>query len=196
MSVFLCTAIIILTFLGADLRMTLDLRAAATKNDYFMKFILFGISIIRVRISYDGFDLGKRYLWLKINGRSVGIALTADMLNPDSVFNYISSPILKALDFKYINLKLTLGIANDAFLSAMALQLIRSVYYSAVAVIANRQILKTEEKFIVDCAGNNANIELIGIISLTPANIIYSLFKAFGRKMRATKAKEVRVDNK
>lgn len=186
----------ILTFLGADMRMTLDLRVAATKNDYFMKFILFGISILRVKISYDGFDLAKRYLWLKINGRSVGIALTADTLNPDSILNYITSPILKALDFKYINLKLTLGIANDAFLSAMALQLIRSVYYSAVAVIANRQILKTEEKFIIDYAGNNVNVELIGIISLTPANIIYSLFKAFGRKVKASKAREVSVDSK
>lgn len=196
MSVFLCLTIVILTFLGADMRMTLDLRVAATKNDYFMKFILFGISILRVKISYDGFDLAKRYLWLKINGRSVGIALTADTLNPDSILNYITSPILKALDFKYINLKLTLGIANDAFLSAMALQLIRSVYYSAVAVIANRQILKTEEKFIIDYAGNNVNVELIGIISLTPANIIYSLFKAFGRKAKASKAREVSVDSK
>ncbi len=196
MSVFLCLTIVILTFLGADMRMTLDLRVAATKNDYFMKFILFGISILRVKISYDGFDLAKRYLWLKINGRSVGIALTADTLNPDSILNYITSPILKALDFKYINLKLTLGIANDAFLSAMALQLIRSVYYSAVAVIANRQILKTEEKFIIDYAGNNVNVELIGIISLTPANIIYSLFKAFGRKVKASKAREVSVDSK
>lgn len=185
MSVFLCITIISLTFFGADLRLSAAFDADAANNDYFVKIYIFGISVIRITVSFVGFDIATRYLRLRLNKKEIGIALTADRSNKDSVLNYMSNPLMSAIDFRYFDLTVILGSAGNAFLSAMALQTIKSAYYSLIAVVKNRQDLDTDGRFIMDYAGNNVKLRFYGIISITPANIIFSLIIALSDKISA-----------
>lgn len=197
MSVFLCITIILLTLFGADLRMSAAFDADAANNDYFIKLYFFGISVIRITVSFVSFDIRSRYLRLRLNKKEIGIALTTDRTNKESILNYMSNPLMRAIDFRYFDLTVIMGAAGNAFLSAMALQVVKSAYHSLVAVVKNRQDLDTDERFIMDYAGNNVKLRFYGIISLTPANIIFSLIIALSDKISAAlKRKEAKIDHK
>lgn len=197
MSVFLCITIIFLTFFGSDLRVSAAFDADAANNEYFIKLYFFGISILRITVAFVGFDVKNRYLRLRLNKKEIGIALTSDRTNKDSILNYMSNPLIGAIDFRYFDFTVIVGAADNAFLSAMALQVIKSIYFSFVAVIKNKQDLDTDEKFIMDYVGNNVKLRFYGIISLTPANIIFSLLIALSDKISAAiRAKEAKIDYK
>lgn len=195
MSVFLCITLIALTFFASDLRLSAAFDADAANNEYFIKIYFFGLSVLRMSVSFKHFDLRRRHLTLGINKKEVGITFTADRNDKDSVLNYMSNPLMSAIDFRYLDLTVIMGGADNAFLSAMALQLVKSAYFSLVAVIKNRQDLDTDEKFIMDYAGNNIKLRLYGIISITPANIIFSLLTALIDKLSSVRKKEARIDN-
>ncbi len=184
MSVFLCVSILVLTLLGAELQASVRLHADIPKNRIESKILLFGLSIMRVIISFSELDIANKYVRLKVNGKEIGIALTTDRDNADSVINYMTNPIMNAIDFKYFNLTVTAGVNNDPFASAMLLQVMRTAYASAVAFIKNRQDLDTDQRFIMNYANNNFEAEFFGIIGLTIANIIFSFFVALARKIK------------
>lgn len=192
MSVFLCISIISLAVFGADLRITVSADVDAVKNEYFAKIYVFRLSIMRVIISFIEFDIIHRYLWLGINGRAVGLALTADRSNADSILNYMSSPVLGAVDFRQFDLRVSVGSAENAFVAAMALQSIRTAFAVIVAYIRSRQHLAVREEFVME-GEKSLKLRFHGIISLTPANIIFSLLTAAGTK--AARSKEVKVDS-
>lgn len=198
MSVFLCVSILLLTLVGADLQASVGLRADILKNSIEAKIMVFGISIMRVRVSFSEFDLKNRYVWLKINKKPIGIALTTDKENKDSILNYMTNPIMNAIDFKYFDLSVIVGRINNPFLTAMVLQTIRTGYSAFVAFIKNRQDLDTDQSFVMNYTEDTLKIDFFGIISITLANIIFSFFIAIIRKIKDNlkKRRKSKDDNK
>lgn len=183
-SVFFCILIIFLTLLGTDLKASVKLEANVLNNAYFLKIFIFGVSIMRVIVSLSEVDIRNRYIWLDINGKPIGIALTTDRENKDSILNYMSNPLVAAIDFKYFDFSITLGRKNNPFATAMALQAVQSVYASVVAVIKSRQDLATKQNFTMDYTDNVLKFDFFGIISLTLANIIFSFLSALTKKIK------------
>lgn len=197
MSVFLCISILLLTLVGADLQASVDAHADILKNTIEAKIMVFGISIMRVRVSFIEFDLKNRYVWIKINNKPTGIALTVDKNNKDSILNYMTNPIMNAIDFKYFDLSVTVGRMNNPFFTAMVLQAVRTGYAALVAYIKNRQDLDTDQKFVMNYAEDMLKIDFFGIISITLANIIFSFIVAIIRKIKdKLKRRRTKYDNK
>ncbi|MBQ7227111.1 MAG: hypothetical protein IJX05_01770 [Clostridia bacterium] len=114
-----------------------------------------------------------------------------DEYDTESIFYLMTSPLLKAIDFKYFDLSLRLGIKDNPFAGVIAMQVLRSAYHSLVSYIRSKQKLGTKEDFTVDYGDNELKIQFFGILSLTLVNAIISLFKAVWRRLRLRKRKEV-----
>lgn len=196
MSVFLCVSILILTLFGAELQASVDFHANLLKNAMDVKIMAFGISIMRVKVSFIELDLANKYVWIKINKKSLGIALTTDRDNKDSILNYMTNPIINAIDFKYFDLFVNAGICENPFMTAMLLQTVRMGFASVVSYIKNRQDLETDKSFVMNYFENVLKIGFFGIISITLANIIFSFFVAIVRKIRTNMKTRRKNDNK
>lgn len=161
-----------------DMPLSLRFVGDFLANDIYIKIMIFGISAIKIKAEFIEFDVFRRYLWLRIKGKTVGIALTADTDNQDSVLNYLANPILKFIDFRFFDINIAIGVAKNAFLTAFIVMGIKSLIFSVISVIKCSQTLKTYERFNAVYGNNCVKADFFGIISMTPANIIFSFVYA------------------
>ena len=188
MSVLFTVILIVLLALCGEWRASIRAEADILANECTLTVNVFGLSVIRVRISLDGFMPAQRYLWLKANGNRIGISLTADASVKDSIVNYLNNPLAGAIDVKTLFVKVRLGAAGFDAESALAVQFVRLLLAAGVTMLKGMQ--RVEFRSDVRTAKDNAaKLYVFGIIGVSPANIIYSFAAAFAKKRLSSAGK-------
>lgn len=193
MSVFLTVAIIILTLICGEWKISFTVTANVLKNKYNVCLFIFGISIIRLDISYDGFVPSLKYVWLKINDNRTGVSLTFDENDKDSIAHYMSNPLAKAIDIKYIRADAFIGAAGFDSESALVVQFLRMALASCVSWLKSMQKLDFAGNVRAVFGKDSLKISVFGIIGTTPANIIYSFISAYFEKNNRNRVVRRRV---
>lgn len=197
MLAFFRILIVFLTLVSADLQTTVIIESEPKNNKYFMKICLFGLSIMRVIVSIKAFDVLKRRLTLKINGKLKRLTLSANMADTESIAYLMTSPTIKAIDVKYIKMSFEVGGKSNPFYSVMILQTVKLLFYSFCGFIRSRQNLVNEGRFSMNNDNNELSLRFHCILSLTIINVIWSLVLAFKRRLKINRKKEeVVLDNK
>lgn len=184
MSVFLTVLVISLAFVCGEWKASVRAESDELPFECAVSIYVFGVSIIRLRISFDGFVPALRCVWLKVNGRRLGISLTFDENDKNSIAGYLSNPLAKAVDIKSLFVKLRLGIAGYAGSTVIAIQFIRLALSAALTVLKGMQRVDFRSDIRADFGKNRAKLHVFGIIGLSPVNIIYSFAAAFVKKVR------------
>lgn len=182
MPVFLAVVIIVLILFCGEWRISFTVAANVLHNEYNVCMYIFGISIIRLNISYDDFVPSLKYVWIKINDKRMGISLTFDENNKDSIAHYMSNPIAKAVDIKYIRTDALIGAAGFDSESALVVQFMRMALASCVSWLKSMQKLDFAGNVKAVFGKDSLSIYIFGIIGATPANIIYSFIAAYFEK--------------
>ncbi len=192
MSVFFVIVIVTVAFLGSELQASVVFKSSAPDKMY-LKVFLFGISIIRIGMKIEKLMPSSAYLFVRVNGKRTGISLKPDRTDKDSIINYLTSPLFKAIDIKYMDIFAEIGVENGNFAAVMIAELFRAAYCAFTSYIKSKQLLAEKHVFTANGKQNKLFIRFFGIIRVTPANIIYSLFAAFARKMSFMRAAKRKV---
>lgn len=192
MSVFLVVIIITISFLGSELQSSVIAESNSPEKVY-LRVFLFGISLIKMTIEVARLEPENAHLYLRVNGKLVGISLTPDRTDKDSIVNYLTSPLMKAVDIKYVDICAEIGVKNGNFAAVMIAEMLRAIYCAFTSFIKSKQVLSEKHRITADGRENRLFISFFGIIRVTPANIIYSLFAAYARKLRFMRNAERKV---
>lgn len=194
MSVFLVVLIILVSFLGSEIQSSAIAESHAPDR-ISLKAFVFGISILKLDIVLEKLEPSSARLRFDVNGKKIAVSLTPDKTDKDSVANYLTSPLMKAIDIKYSDLRADIGVKNGDFAAVLIAEALRTAYCSFVSFIKSKQLLS--EKHVITANGreNMLYIRFFGIIRVSPANIICSLFAAFARKARFARAAKRKVKN-
>ncbi len=187
MTVFLTALIFVIIAVCGEWRASFELRADITAGTCRIKVCVFGISIIRLDLAFDGFTPALGYVWLKANGRRVGISLTADESDRDSVLRYLHNPLADAVDVYRMRVGVRLGIAGYDAETAFAVQIMRMAAAAGVTMLKGLQRVEFSGNIRADFGKNGAYLHAKGIMGASPANIIYSFAAAAARRASAAK---------
>lgn len=182
MSVVLTLSLIAIIVFCGEWKTVFSVYADVLSNKYTINICVFGINIMRTEISYDGFVPALGYIWLRSGDKRIGISLTGDENERDSLRHYLASPLAAALDVKSLRIDAGIGAAGYDAESALLAEAAR--LFAAVFVSGLKSMQKAEISGSVHAAFGKDMLELYiyGIIGATPANIIYGFIAAFVKK--------------
>ena len=185
MAIFLTVTILVITVLCGEWRASFTAEADITGKKYLIKVMVFGVSILRLDISPDGFAPALGYVWLRVNGKRRGISLTTDESDKDSIIRYLRNPLTDALDVHRMSLGVRIGAAGYDAESALLVQLVRMAAAAGVTVLKGMQRVDFSGRIRADFGKNTLRIYAKGIMGACPANIIYGFAAAAVRKAAA-----------
>lgn len=197
MPVFLLTiliSILVLWLIYAQLSFTVTLDYDILKNDGFAAIHFFGISILKIKIKFVSFDIKTKKLTISLNGKIFPLTFEPKG-EKDSVFNYLTMPVLSIIDFIYFDIEFEFGYKKDAFLTMLVVQTVRMAAQIFTSIIKSSQELLVDESFLPRYDKDVLKIHFDGIISGSIANIIYSLVHAtrLRRDKRKRKDSQLRL---
>ena len=186
MPVFIIVSIIsmiALWFLSLQMTLTELFEYDILKNEGHFSLFFFGISVFKVKVKILSFDAKTRRVSLQINKKVFVTSFTPET-ESDSILNYITMPLFSIIDFIYINAHFRFGYKNDAFLTMLAVETVQIASYAFLSVLKSSQELKISESFVPVYGKDDFSFDFDGIITVSIANIIYSVFFALGRKLK------------
>lgn len=195
MPVFLIICIItmlVLWVISVQLSFTVKLDVDILGKNGYIALFFFGVSIIKLNVEFATFDWNARKLTLKVNGRDFSTVF-APKGEKDSILNYLASPIFSIIDFIYFDIDFRFGYAKNAFVTMAVLQAVRMTAQAATAIIKSSQPLDVKETFTPEYNKDAVKLCFDGIISISIANIIYSLIHAHRIKIRKNSARPAKL---
>ena len=187
MSVFFVVAVIVLSFLGSELQSSAVFESRAPDKIQFKAFV-FGISVIKLKIAILEAEPEVACLRTEINGKTVRLSLRPDRTDKNSLASYLTSPLFKTVDVKYMETVAEVGVKKGNFAAVMIAGAMRAAYCAFVSFVKSRQLLAEKHVFRANGNENKLFVRFFGIIRVAPANIIFSLFSALAEKIRLGRA--------
>lgn len=180
MTVFICSIILILTLIVLPFCLTVNAGVDILGNSGYIKLRLFFIPLFSGKIHLEALDLKHSNLILEFKRKREEIHLNADKNDKQSIRNFIKKvPILSAIRVRNVTFDAAIGKSDDAFFTTLTAGSLRTVFYALAAVLKSREDVTVRERILAVYTEDKLQANVFGIISLSIANIIYSLWTAF-----------------
>lgn len=181
MSVFLTVAVIVISALCGEWRMSVRFYADLLANEARAEIYVFGLSVKRVRLAFGGFSFVAGCLWIEVNGERKGIAVGK---GGDGITKYMKNPFARSVDVKYLRTDALIGADGFDFETAVVVYAARLAADVAVGLLRGMQQAAFERHIMPVFGKNSAKISIFGIICAVPANIISGFAAAAIKKAR------------
>lgn len=193
MLVFFSVCILILSLIALPIRAGINFYLNLFGNDGYIKVYIFGIRVFRAAVRFEH-DEGHHNNLVIMHGKKEGkIHLNTDPQDKKSVAAMMKNPVMSNMLVEKLSAHFTAGKTNDAFFTVALMQAMRVIFYGALAPIKCRYSVKITESFTPVYNNDILQIDFIGIICISIADIIVSLVqsglqKLWQRNGRAVKA--------
>lgn len=191
MLVFFSVTILILTVIAAHIRVGVNFYLDMFGNDGFIKIYIFGIRIFKAAIHFEH-DKDKHNNLIIEHGKKSGkIHLNTDTRDKKSIAAMMKNPAFSNMLVEKISAHFTVGKNNDAFFTIALLQTFRVAFYAFMAMVKCRYNVAITESFTPMYNKNVLQVDFIGIIGISIADIIVSLISSKVGKRRKFVRREV-----
>lgn len=178
---FACITAVFIWLIYLQLIFKISCRYNLASNSGMVIVKLFGISIIKSKISIININLKTNEITLLVNKKEVVSKLTPK-IDKESIFNYIALPIFYMVDFVVFNIYIEFGYSRSAFTTMSIVQLLRSALISFVSIIKSSQPLDANIDVMPNFCKDTIRLDFDGIITASIANIICSIVHAKCKK--------------
>jgi len=179
MGVYIFILLLVLTVIVFPLHFHIRGEFDAYTNVGVVKGYFFVFRIFRLHLKYYTDEYSKHAVFV-LNPKTGKIArqinLTIDKGDKNSIVNLLVQPILGSINITDIEMYAKIGVAKDAFLSAMSLAVLQSLYGSLLAVVHSMQRLETYERFVPVYNKNIFEVKFLGVFTFTVADVLFGLW--------------------
>lgn len=157
----------------------------------------FTLSILRISLFSGKIKLiGNKLELTTKKGKKSTIKITYDKEDEQSIVNYLDNAVVRVVDILALDIFFTAGKSDDAFFGAMASG-VAKVFINIIACLLKSRYpnMHYTEGAMADFGQDNLHISLNSILTLSIADIIYSLIYAqiITDKSRYKKAEKRRL---
>lgn len=158
------------------------------KGFYSLRF--FGIPLFSGILEWKG----NKLVLTNKKGKSTRIKINTDSQDEESIVNYLDNAFISIVDILDLDLYMTTGKSDDMVFSALATATARIIAAIFIQALKKRNPrMSCSQGIISDFENDELYISVNSIITLSFADIIYSLVYA---NNRSNKAKEKRIAKK
>lgn len=192
MLVFLCIAILLLHLIAVQIRVGVNFYLDVFGNSGFIKAYVFGIRVYAAEVHFEH-DADKRNNLVIGKGAKEGkIHLTNDPQDKQSVGAMMKNTAFSRISIQKISAHFTAGRANDSFFTVALMQTLRVFFYGLLAPLKCKFGTRITESFTPLYDRDVFQVDFIGIIEVSIANIIIGVLGG-GNRRTAPRKQEVRA---
>ena len=164
-------------------------------NDCEIRISLFFIEVFFLKLKIDKFSDGKAYL--SLNGKRLDFSEVRENGNSSSALKTLLLESIDVIEFRSIDLELSVGVKNSASITAMILATVKSAFIAYMSYLFAERGVDIKERAIAKYNENEFIIKFNSIIALSIADIIFSAIRLlFSPKLTGVSKKEVISDNR
>ncbi len=183
MSVFLCIMILIIILFSVQWKFGISGNTDVYKNNGAFKVSLFGIPLFGFFVCLGCGKNGESSILLTVGPKTKELHLNRKKDDKDSLMSQKVPPLFSNLLLENLKVHVSAG-SYDAFATVMFLGSIRVLFESLFGYLRSRQNIAIEGRFIPIYNTEVFRIFVSGILSISLADIIYSLISALFKHIK------------
>lgn len=177
MLVFFCITIMVLTLFAITFRVGVVSEINLLDGCGFFVIYFFLLPIYRGKIHFEHLDMAHNNLIIEHGKKADEIHLNVDKKDKKSIASVLSVPYFSNLVIENLSLDFYIGKNNDAFTTTMLMGGVKILLYSVISLIKSRHNVKVQENFFPEYNSDILHLDAFGIISISIADIIYSILQ-------------------
>ena len=175
MLVFFAVLILALTLVVIHITVGVNFYLDLFGNDGFIKIYIFGIRVFKAAVHFEHSASNTNNLIIEHGKKTGKIHLNTDTKDKKSIAAMMKNPAFSNVLVQKVSAHFTVGRTNDSFFTVALLQTFRVLFYAVMAVIKCRYDVKITESFTPIYNRDVLQVDFIGIIGISIADIIVSL---------------------
>ena len=184
---FVSVCILALTFVAMPVTLSAGFGADAVRRTGYVRVSLFFLPVFRAEVRTDSAGAAFGSLLVTHGKKTDEIHLNADKTDERSIVRLIRRPMLSCLRVRRLVLDARVGVRDNAAATAYALAVLRAAFGAVSAFFRSREDITVSGRFVPVYTADTLQADAFGIISLSVANIIYSLFAALRQRSKTAK---------
>lgn len=181
---FVSVSLLVLTFVVMPVSLSAGFGADAVRRTGYVRVSLFFLPVFRADVRLDS-AFGN--LLVTHGKKTDEIHLNADKTDERSIVRLIRRPMLSCLRVRRLVLDARVGFRDNAAATTYTLTVLRAAFGAVSAFFRSREDITVLGRFVPAYTADTLEADAFGIISLSIANIIYSLFAALRQRSKTAK---------